>query len=94
MMKMKLKRVVLNKSAISNLPRDPGVQRDVHRRADRVLDRAESIAPVLSGRYRDNLHTEEGPDGSVKVVSDLEYSMSVEANDGVLAKSIDAAGGD
>lgn len=92
-MRMRIKKIVVHNTAVKALERDRGVQAEVHRKADRVLDRAQSIAPVLSGAYRDNLHIEDQPDGSVRVVSDLEYSMSVEAHDGVLAKSIDAAGG-
>ena len=90
---MASRRFKINERNVEALKTAPGVQRDLHERGERALGHARQIAPVLTGAYRDNLHLEDGPDGSVRLVSDLEYSMVVEADDGVLARSLDAAKG-
>ncbi|WP_371538383.1 HK97 gp10 family phage protein [Streptomyces sp. NBC_00466] len=65
-------------AAIAALVHEDFVQRDLHERADRVVDAAQAIAPVRSGCFRDSIHAEDGPAGSVQVVSDLDYSVYVE----------------
>lgn len=88
-----LVRVEVHSSAVTALKKDAGVKADVRRRMERALDQARADAPVLTGNYRDNLHLEEQSDGSVRLVSDVEYTMTIEAHNGVLARSLDAAGG-
>ncbi|MFJ3665069.1 HK97 gp10 family phage protein [Streptomyces sp. NPDC090106] len=65
-------------SAIVALVHEDFVQADLHERADRVVAVAQGNAPVESGRYRDSIHAEDGPDGSVLIVSDVEYAAVIE----------------
>ncbi|MFE4919009.1 HK97 gp10 family phage protein [Streptomyces sp. NPDC056661] len=67
-----------NRAAIDSLVFEDFVQQDLHDRADRVVDVAKATAPVLSGRFQASIHAEDGPAGSVLVVSDLDYSVYVE----------------
>ncbi|MFD8072157.1 HK97 gp10 family phage protein [Streptomyces sp. NPDC059718] len=86
-----------DKAAIEALVFDDFVQEDLHERASRVVDVAQATAPVESGRFRDSIHDEDGPDGEVLVVSDLEYSVYVElgtrdqAPHHTIATALDAA---
>lgn len=92
-MRVRLTRLKINQRNVDNLVNAPGVQRDVHDRGERMHNQARAIAPVATGEYRDNLHLEDGPDGSVRLVSDVDHTFVVEADHGVLARSLDAAGG-
>ncbi|BAC73226.1 hypothetical protein AQJ43_23750 [Streptomyces avermitilis] len=86
-----------NKVAIEALGFEDFVQQDLHERAGRVVDVAQATAPVDSGRFRDSIHAEDGSDGEILVVSDLEYSVYVElgtreqAPHNTIATALDAA---
>ncbi|MFF3558969.1 HK97 gp10 family phage protein [Streptomyces sp. NPDC002574] len=86
-----------DKVAIEALVHEDFVQRDLHERAGRVVQAARSTAPVQTGRYRDSIHAEDGPDGEVLVVSDVDYAEALELGDGnrpahhTIATALDAA---
>lgn len=87
-------KVRTNRAAIEALVFAEGVQADVHRRMEQAEAAAKDNAPVLTGAYRDNLHLVDDPEtGGVRLVSDLEYSLVVEARTGNLLRSLDAASG-
>lgn len=65
-------------AAIASLAHADFVQADLHERAARVVAVAKQNAPVETGRYRDSIHAEDGPDGSVLIVSDVEYAIYIE----------------
>jgi hypothetical protein len=65
-------------AAIAALVHEEFVQADLHDRAARVVEVAKANAPVETGRYRDSIHAEDGPDGSVLIVSDVDYAAVVE----------------
>ncbi|MEV5472965.1 HK97 gp10 family phage protein [Streptomyces sp. NPDC052207] len=84
-------------AAIATLVHEAFVQEDLHERADRVVTVAKGNAPVETGRYRDSIHTEDGPDGSVLIVSDVEYAAVIDLGSGdhpahhTIANALDAA---
>jgi len=86
-----------DQAAIEFLVHEDFVQADLHQRAAQVVDVAQTSAPVESGRFRDSIHAEDGPAGSVLVVSDLDYSVYVElgtreeAAHHTIATALDAA---
>lgn len=102
--------VTLDEQAIRDLALDAAVQRDLKRRADRVVEMAKSTAPVLTGAYRASIHQEPAPDadGSRTVVADVHYAIYVEHGTRqtdrngrsihparfILTRALDAAGGD
>lgn len=102
--------VELDEDAIHNLPHTQFVQDDLARRMDRVVEVAQSIAPVYTGRYRASIHRvpEAGPDGEVYVEANVPYAIYVEHGTRqtdrtgrlihppryTLATALDAAGGD
>ncbi|MDC2953385.1 HK97 gp10 family phage protein [Streptomyces gilvifuscus] len=65
-------------AAIAALVHEDFVQADLHERADHVVAVAKGNAPVDTGRYRDSIHAEDSPDGSVLIVSDVEYAAVIE----------------
>ncbi|MGW5198636.1 HK97 gp10 family phage protein [Streptomyces spiralis] len=65
-------------AAIAALVHADFVKADLHERAARVVEVAKANAPVESGRYRDSIHAEDSPDGSVLIVSDVEYAAVIE----------------
>jgi hypothetical protein len=102
--------VELDEDAIHNLPRSQAVQDDLAQRMDRVVEVAQSIAPVYTGRYRASIHRveEPGPDGEVYVEANVPYAIYVEHGTRqtdragrsihppryTLSTALDAAGGD
>lgn len=89
-------RVELNSAAIQKmLDGGNGIREDLQQRAQAVLAQAESIAPVKTGNYRDGLQVvEEHTDRVVfRVGSKAPHAHLVEAQSGVMAKALDAAGG-
>lgn len=75
---MKFTDITIDEAALATLLHKPGVQRDLHHRADRVVEAAKDTAPVDTGEYRDSIHVEDGPDASVLVVSHTDHSIYVE----------------
>ncbi|WP_448319233.1 HK97 gp10 family phage protein [Streptomyces sp. CO7] len=65
-------------AAIASLVHEDFVQQDMHQRAARVVEAAQATAPVDTGRFRESIHTEDGPAGLVLVASDLDYAVWVE----------------
>ena len=89
-------KVVPNPKGIAELARSEGVKAELERRMEAALAQAKANAPVLTGTYRDSLHieTEETADGvQVRMGSDVEYAMVIEARTGNVNRSLDAAGG-
>ena len=87
-------RVTLNSSEIqSYLDGGHGVDSLLEAAAQRVLNAAQSSAPVESGDYLDSLHIETDHTDRmvVRVVSDAPHAWVVEANTGNLARALDAA---
>jgi hypothetical protein len=72
--------VELDEDAIHNLPYLRVVQDDLEQRMDRVVEVAQAIAPVRTGRYRASIHRvpEPGPDGEVSVEANVPYAIYVE----------------
>lgn len=86
-------RVTLNHSGMGALLRSSEVRSELTSRAESVLSAAQSSAPVASGEYRDSLHIEQAETDRavVRVVAGTDHAWIVEANDGVLARALDAA---
>ncbi|MFI0939144.1 HK97 gp10 family phage protein [Streptomyces sp. NPDC021020] len=86
-------------AAIAALVHEQFVQDDLRRRAERVVTAAQQRAPVLTGRYRDSIHAQDAADGSVLILSDVEYAAVIElgTRDGsrpahhVIGSALDAA---
>lgn len=64
-------------------------------KAQAVLAAAQAAAPVDTGAYRDGLHIEEDRTDRlvVRVVAGDRKGFILEAKSGILARSLDAAGG-
>lgn len=77
------------------LLRDPGVARDLERRAEQVAATARSSAPVDTGEYRDSITVvSETTDRAVaRVVARDRKSHAIESRTGNLARALDSAGG-
>ena len=77
------------------LLRDPGVARDLERRAEQVADAARSSAPVKTGEYRDSIAVEMGSTdrATAHVVAHDRKSHIIESRTGNLARALDSAGG-
>jgi len=75
---MKIIDITIDEAAVESLRQQSGVRRDMRARAKRVVRAAKQTAPVRTGAYRDSIHAEDGPDGSVLVVSDTDHSIYVE----------------
>lgn len=67
-----------DEAAIASLVHERFVQDDLHERADRVVAVAQTNAPVRTGRYRDSIHAQDAADGSVLILSDVEYAAVIE----------------
>jgi hypothetical protein len=90
-MKMKL-----DSRGMKQLLMSDAVRAELRRRAQRVADRANSTAPVGETGQLSQSHevVDDTTDRAVaRVVSDLDYAITVEANTGYLTASLDAAGG-
>jgi len=102
--------VEIDEEAIASLALSRPVQSDLEQRMDRVVQVAQAIAPVDTGRYKTSIHRipEPGPDGEVSVEANVHYAIYVEHGtrqtdrDGrsihppryTLSTALDAAGGD
>ena len=102
--------VQIDEDAIHNLTHSRVVQDDLAARMDKVVDVAQSIAPVDTGRYRASIHRvpDPGPDGEVFVEANVPYAIYVEHGTRqtdrhgraihrphyTLSTALDAAGGD
>jgi hypothetical protein len=89
-------KVTLNSAGVREVLHAPGLVADMQSRMERVAAAARGSAPVVSGEYRDSIHTvtvDHGDRMAVQVVADSDHAMAVEAATGNLARSLDAAGG-
>ena len=88
--------VKMNGEGIGEVLNSSGVRAELTKRAERVLAAAQSSAPVASGAYRDSLHIEQDTtDRAVaRVVSGDFKGHILEARYGILARALDAAGGE
>lgn len=92
---MAKEKVVLDSAGMKDLLNDPGVRAELTRRIAPVLAAAQSGAPVVSGDYKASIYVKQATTDRavVRVVADVSYAMSVEANSGNLARALDSAGG-
>lgn len=84
-------RIKLNSRGIQHyLDGGGGVDALLEAEAQERAARARASAPVSSGAYRDSIHVEtDHTDRMVKrIVADVPYAMVVEANTGVMARSL------
>lgn len=102
--------VEIDEEAIAALALSRPVQSDLEQRMDRVVQVAQAIAPVDTGRYKASIHRipEPGPDGEVSVEANVPYAIYVEYGTRqtdrrgrsihrphyTLSHALDAAGGD
>jgi hypothetical protein len=102
--------VFVDEDALHDLPHTDVVQHDLAQRMDRVVEVAQSIAPVDTGRYKASIHRvpEPGADGEVFVEANVPYAIYVEHGTRqtdrngrsihpphyTLSTALDAAGGD
>jgi len=102
--------VDVDEDAIARLAYSRDVQDDLEGRMDRVVEVAQAIAPVRTGRYQESIHRveEPGPDGEVFVEANVPYAIYVEHGTRqtdrnghsihppryTLSTALDAAGGD
>jgi hypothetical protein len=72
-----------------------GMDRVLREDAEKVLARAQTIAPVRSGRYKASLHIETVHTDRmvVRVVATAPHSRIVEGRDQVLTKALSASSG-
>lgn len=86
-------RVVLDHGGMAELLKSSGVRADLTERAERVLSAAQGDPHDDSGDYERSLHIEQATTDRavVRVVADVPYALVVEANFGVLVRSLDAA---
>ena len=87
-------RVTLNHRGMAALLRSRGVEDDMEDRAERVVDFARRVAPVVTGTYKDSLEasTEQHPTRVVgRATANVPYATQVEAAHRVLGRAIDAA---
>lgn len=90
-----MKNFKMNASGARQLLKSEGVRRELERRAEKVRQRANDNAPVgetgnLSKSHE--IETEEHDRTVVKVYSNLDYAIAVEANTGYLSEALDAGG--
>jgi hypothetical protein len=86
----------LIRSGMDDLLHSSPVERHLLERAERVADRAKSLAPVKTGTYRNSIRaTSEDHPGRVAahVSSNVRYAALLEARLRVLGRAIDAAKG-
>ena len=81
-------RVVLDNIALYQLLKGPNgaVWQDIHRRGNRVLNRARVLCPVDEGRLRASLTLEmrrEGEEAVARVGTNLEYGLYVHEGTGI-----------
>ena len=89
-------KIVLNHSGVAAVLKSGPVAAELHRRAEAAAAAARVSAPVASGAYLASIKVvdEVHKDRVVsRVVADVGYAMTVEANTGNLARSLDSAGG-
>jgi hypothetical protein len=95
-------KVDLDHTGMRELLRSPGVQDEMHRRAEKVAAAARHIAPVGPdsrtgdvGTYRDSIDVEDDPNSGrarAKVVARDWKAHIIEAEHRVLGRALDAAG--
>lgn len=84
----------LRGEGIREMLKSPGIAADMHRRAEQVASAARSAAPVETGAFQASIVVtdEQQPTRAVAHVgATVDYAAIVEANTGVLARSLDAA---
>lgn len=88
-------KVSLNHRGMAELLKSDEVRSALTQRAERVLSRAQSSAPVDTGAYRDGLHlVQDTTDRAVvRVAGGSDHDWIVEIKTGNLARALDAAGG-
>lgn len=86
-------RIKLNHGGMADLLKSAGVRTTLTSHANSVLSAAQASAPVASGDYRASLHLVQATTDRavVRVASDVDYAMVVEANTGNLARALDHA---
>lgn len=88
-------RVRLYHPGMREMLRSSGVAAVLTGKAEQSAAAARASAPVESGTYRDSIRVETDDTGGrarARVVADVDYAMTVEANTGNLLRSLDAAG--
>ena len=66
-----------NPLGIAALAQNEFVRLGLTAKAETVAQTAQSIAPVLTGAFRDSIHVEE-VDGDISVIADVDYAHFVE----------------
>lgn len=86
-------RITTNGREVVNIMKSGAMESLLAERAARVASAAKSAAPVDSGEYRDSIEVnmEQHPTRVVAHIgSSAAHAMIVEANEGVLARALDA----
>lgn len=83
--------IQMKSGGIRELLNSSEVRDELTRRAERVLAKAFSDAPEVTGNYKRSLHIEQATTSRavVRVVADAPHSHLVEANHGVLSRALD-----
>ncbi len=87
-------RVVLRSRGVDEMLHSGGIERDLMRRGENVVQQAKGFAPRVTGRYAGSLEAvpDEHPSRvAVHVRATVPYAGQVEAKYRVLGRSIDAA---
>lgn len=86
-------RITLNHAGMGALLKSSSVRAMLTGHAESVLSAAVAGAPVASGAYQSSLHLiQDTTDRAVvRVASDVDYAMVVEANTGNLSRALDSA---
>jgi len=87
--------IKINKRGAAELLKSPEVRALLRQRAEAVAARARSIAPVDTGRYRDDIGVRDDTTDRavVRVGSSAPHAHLVEARDGVMVRALGAEGG-
>lgn len=88
--------IKVNGKGIRELLNSDMVKKDLERRGEKVKARANSNAPVDTGALAQSheMITDNTDRARVRIYSNKEYAITVEANTGYLSESLDAAGDD
>lgn len=88
-------KIKMNSSGMASLLNSAEVRRDLTARMERVEASAQMNAPFESGDYSRSIHIVQDTTDrvAVRLVTDVDYGLVIEARTGNLSKALDAAGG-
>ena len=89
-------KIILDHRGMNALLHDPGVQKELERRGEKVAAQARATAPVDTGKYRDSIEvfTHQHPTRVAVHIGANDFKAPfIEAHTGNLSRALDAGGG-